>query len=167
VPYSLIVDVIVLGLLVVMIPYIVRLNGRLGMLRRDKAQLEKLAATFTESTRRADESLGGLRTSAENMQRKLDSAQALHDDLAFLLERGEKTADRLEDMIRLSRPDAPPAPDTAEAVAPSSGQTVPASPIATAKRAPLTASPQPSENGENSLRSEAERELLKAIRSTN
>ena len=166
-PYSLIVDVIVLGLLVVMIPYIVRLNRRLGMLRRDKAQLEKLAATFTESTRRADESLGGLRASAENMQRKLDSAQALHDDLAFLLERGEKTADRLEDMIRLSRPDAPLTPDTVEVAARPLDQTVPASPTAAAKRAPLTATPKPSENGENSLRSEAERELLKAIRSTN
>ena len=170
-PYSLIVDVIVLGLLVVMIPYIVRLNKRLGMLRRDKAQLEKLATTFTESTRRADESLGGLKASAETMQRKLDSAQALHDDLAFLLERGEKTADRLEEIIRLSRPDTPLAPSAGEETQP----VQPTRPAETMKRAPMMASPQPSEqpsqqtgeNGEGSLRSEAERELLKAIRSTN
>ena len=158
-----IVDVIVLGLLVIMIPYIVRLNKRLRMLRRDKAQLEKLAVTFSESTKRADESLGGLKASAENMQRKLDSAQALHDDLAFLLERGEKAADRLEDLIRQSRPEAPIVPASAghrEAKAPATTPT----PVAK-KSAPPTANPLNGENGEDSLRSDAERELMKAIRS--
>lgn len=161
-PYSLIVDVIVLGLLVIMIPYIVRLNKRLSMLRRDKAQLEKLAATFAESTRRADESLGGLRSSAENMQRKLDSAQALHDDLAFLLERGEKVADRLEDMIRQSRPETPSS-NTASA---NTHQTPTTEPVVKTSARPLTTALN-HENGEDSLRSDAERELLKAIRSTN
>lgn len=152
-PYSLILDVIVAGLLVIMIPYIIRLNKRLGMLRKDKAQLEKLAATFAESTRRADESLGNLRASAENMQRKLDTAQTLHDDLVFLLDRGEKTADRLEDMVRVSRSEMSDA----------SAKTAAASPPA---RKPMVASPQ-LETDKNSPGSEAERELLKAIRSAN
>jgi hypothetical protein len=159
VPYSLIVDVIVLGLLVIMIPYIFRLNKRLSMLRRDKAQLEKLAVTFADSTRRADESLGGLKASAENMQRKLDSAQALHDDLAFLLERGEKAADRLEDLVRQSRPETPPVPAMGTTPAPTSH------PVAK-KSSPPTATPQNNDDGGDSLRSEAERELLKAIRSS-
>ncbi len=160
---SLIVDVIVLGLLVVMIPYIVRLNKRLSMLRRDKAQLEKLATTFAESTRRADESLNGLKTSAENMQRKLDSGQALHDDLAFLLERGEKAADRLEDLIRESRPETP---GTQPVVAsPSTASQTPAAPLV-AKRSAPPVSTVNNENDEGTLRSDAERELLKAIRSS-
>ena len=157
-PYSLILDVIVAGLLVIMIPYIVRLNKRLSMLRKDKAQLEKLAATFSESTRRADESLGNLRLSAETMQRKLDSAQTLHDDLAFLLERGEKAADRLEDGVRMARAETPAA--TPARV------TQRASVTATEPRESVSSTPQPTADDEYP-RSEAERELLKAIRSAN
>ncbi len=161
-PYSLILDIVVAVLLLVMIPYVIRLNRRLGMLRRDKAQLEKLAMTFAESTKRADESLGNLRASAEDMQRKLNSARTLHDDLAFLLDRGEKAADRLEEMVRASRTMG-------------SGPKPVEQPTASTGRAPASAGPasQPGREPnvttpENDVsHSEAERELLRALRSAN
>ena len=102
-PYSLLMDVVVALLLVVTIGYAVRLNKRLGLLRRDKAELEKVAVAFAESTVRADESLNRLRSTADVMQQQIETAQGIHDDLAFLLDRGEKAADRLEDAIRESR----------------------------------------------------------------
>ncbi len=102
-PYSLIVDIVVAVLLVITIIYAISLNKRLGLIRRDRGELEKLAQKFAASTERANESLGQLQSTAEILQRQIDSAHALHDDLAFLLERGEKAADRLEDTIRRSR----------------------------------------------------------------
>lgn len=194
-PYSLIVDILVAGLLVVTIGYAVRLNKRLGMLRRDKGELEKLAATFAESTVRADDSLGRLRATADMMQRQIDSAQALHDDLAYLVDRGEKAADRLEDAVRYSREfdrrpaQNSPAPETeseepvpapqprsganAASAAQTERQPRPAPEIADinegmSRPAPKVQRPDP-ERGEDgvSARTEAERELLKALRSAN
>ncbi len=115
-PYSLIVDGVVAVLLVVTIGYAMTLNKRLGLLRRDRGELEKLANTFMVSTERANESLGQLHATAEVLQRQIESAHGLHDDLAFLVERGEKAADRLEETIRLSReflnPDSEPSEPT-------------------------------------------------------
>ncbi|NQV45496.1 MAG: hypothetical protein HQ501_11355 [Rhodospirillales bacterium] len=178
-PYSLLIDVVVAVLLMVTIGYAVRLNKRLGLLRRDKAELEKLAVAFTESTMRADESLGRLRSTADMMQQQIVTAQGLHDDLAFLLDRGEKAADRLEDAVRKSR-------DVDHMMVPSSNHSV-AGPLAAAKaaiapadtRQPQSAEiedvnagmtrPAPTvasqENDKISAQTEAERELLKALRS--
>lgn len=131
---SLTLDVILAVLLVVTISYAVVLNRKLGSLRRDKAKLESLAASFGQATLRAEESIGRLRNTAEALQEKIEKAQALRDDLAFLVDRGTSAADRLEGAIRASRAKAPPIAAVA---------------------------------GDDSIqpRSEAERELLRAIRS--
>jgi hypothetical protein len=173
-------DVIVALLLVVTIGYAIRLNKRLGMLRRDKAELEKLAATFADSTVRADESLGRLRSTADQMQQQITLAQRLHDDLVFLLNRGEKAADRLEDVVRVSRdfdrqPAKPVTSTASDAPSPNS-----ATPRSDDKHLVVpeidginTGMPRPAptvtprEDDEISTRTEAERELLKALRSAN
>lgn len=179
--YALFIDIVVALLLVVTIGYAVRLNKRLGMLRSDKVELEKLATTFAESTVRADESLGRLRSTADLMQQQIASAQGLHDDLVFLLDRGEKTADRLEDAVRVSRkfdrrPTNPAAPDASEVASPkpvkadeAGNQRQAAAEIddvnaGMARPAPTVA---PRDEVEISTRTEAERELLKALRSSN
>ena len=102
-PYSLIIDVLVAVLLVVTIAYAIVLNRRLGMLRRDKAELEKVALSFGEATRRAEESIARLKTTAGGLEENIAKAQSLRDDLAFLMDRGSSAADRLEDLIRDSR----------------------------------------------------------------
>ena len=101
--YSLIVDLFVAILLVVTIGYAIVLNRRLGKLRGDKAELEKLAATFGESTVRAEESIEKLRNTADMLQDRMEKAEALRDDLAFLIDRGGQAADKLEDLVRATR----------------------------------------------------------------
>ncbi len=181
--YSLLIDVVVALLLVVTIGYAVRLNKRLGALRRDKAELEKLASTFAESTIRADDSLGRLRQTADMMQQQIDRAQGLHDDLAFLLDRGEKAADRLEEVVRDSR-DVDPHPKLAGNKATPSATPNPGRQTPPATSDGVSARPQeiddinaglhrptprvpPREEEQFGEQSDAERELLKALRSGN
>lgn len=149
-PYSLIVDVLVAVLLVVTIGYAIVLNQRLGRLRRDKAQLEKLAVTFGESTARAEDSILKLRKTAESLQERIDKAQSLRDDLAFLIDRGGQAADNLEDLVRVTRETVGVKPRAAR----------PADDGPAERREPP---PMRAQAGDGN--SAAERELLRAIRS--
>jgi len=125
--------------------------------------LEKLAATFGESTLRAEEGVETLRQTTEVLQDRFEKAQALKDDLAFLIERGDRTADKLENLVRATRDTA--AADTGAGTRPE--PVAPAAPAAPAEEtSPLTASADEAvSGGDGEVRSEAERELLKAIRS--
>jgi len=60
-PWTLIVDSVVAVLLVVTISYAITLNRRLGNLRRDRSELEKMAASFQQATVRAEDSIGKLK----------------------------------------------------------------------------------------------------------
>ena len=108
--FSLVLDILVAGLLVITISYAVMLNRRLRVMRQDKTDLEKLAAKFADSTIRAEESITRLRNTADELKKRIDSAQNLRDDLAFLIDRGGSTADRLEENVRVARMKAPPGP---------------------------------------------------------
>ncbi|MEO5338608.1 MAG: DUF6468 domain-containing protein [Magnetospirillum sp. WYHS-4] len=188
--FALLLDILVAVLLAVTIVYSVILNRRLGVLRQDKAELERVAATFGEATRRAEDSIGRLRDMADTLQEQIKKAQALRDDLAFLMDRGGATADRLEDAVRSARKESAPAGGV-------TGGTRPAVSLATAAAAAAAAAPQPAAapepprakipipkvdtglkappetrpatrsplQGIPEPRSEAERELLKALES--
>ncbi len=101
--FSLALDLVVAVLLVVTIAYAVALNRRLGALRRDKAELENVAASFGEATLRAGASINTLKTTADELQERIEKAQSLRDDLVFLVERGGQAADRLEETVRAAR----------------------------------------------------------------
>ncbi len=139
-PFSLALDVLVAVLLVITIGYAMVLNRRLGRLRRDKSELEKLAATFGQATARAEESIGNLKKTADALKGRIDNAQALRDDLAFLIDRGGSAADRLEETVRAARKEG--------ASRPRPGLKKPAGAHG---------------NGKISPKSTAERELLKAL----
>jgi hypothetical protein len=109
-PFSLALDVLVAVLLVITIGYAMVLNRRLGRLRRDKSELEKLAATFGQATARAEESIGKLKKTADALKGRIDNAQALRDDLAFLIDRGSSAADRREETVRAARKEGDPRP---------------------------------------------------------
>ena len=111
---SLILDIVLVGLLVVFISYAVVLNRRLQLMRRDNAEFKRLAQTFSNATARADESVRKLKGTADELRGRIDKAQSLRDDLAFLIERGGTAADRLEAVVREARKDAPPNPPLAE-----------------------------------------------------
>ena len=97
---SLILDLVVAGLLVVTIAYAALLNRRIGTLRRDKAELQALALNFADSTARAEDSIGRLKKTADELKARVAEARGLRDDLAFLTDRGGSTADRLEELVR-------------------------------------------------------------------
>lgn len=103
---SIILDVIVAVLLIVTIGYAMVLNRKIAGLRRNKAQLEKLASTFSASTTKAGAHLADLHKMAGALESQIETATTLRDDLAFLVDRGGRAADKLEDAVRHSRNDA-------------------------------------------------------------
>ena len=152
-PYTLFLDICVAVLLIVTICYAIALNKRLARLRNDKKDLEHLARNFGESTQRAEDNINKLRTIAQALDIQMERAQSLRDDLAFLTERGTSAADKLEDMVSEAR-------DGLGAV-PKPGRASP--PASTEKRdvgKPLHAGRE----DEHEARSDAERELLRALR---
>lgn len=103
---SIILDIIVAGLLVMTIGYAMVLNKKISGLRRDKAQLEKLASTFSAATAKAGTHLSDLQKTASMLEGQIKTATTLRDDLAFLVDRGGRTADKLENAVRHSRDDS-------------------------------------------------------------
>ena len=106
---SLFLEVIGATLLGVMIVYAIRLNRRLSTLQEDKAEFERLLLSFTDSTSRAETSVARLKASAidtaHSLQESVTRAQALRDDLAFMVDRADDLANRLENEIRDARPE--------------------------------------------------------------
>lgn len=76
------------------------LNRRLSEMRQHRQQLELLANTFRDATGRAEEGINTLKVSSEHLQAQLTKANTLADDLRYLIERGDSTADRLEAGVR-------------------------------------------------------------------
>lgn len=160
-PLSIILNIFVAVLLVVMIGYAVVLNKRLGTLRRDKHELQKLALSFGDATMRAEDSTAQLRATIQVLQEHIGKAESLREDLVFLVERGNGTADTLESLVRTARDDlgAVPRPSVMEP-APQ-----PAAKAADRKDAPVRSAPKPVRDEAAESMSDAERELLKALRS--
>jgi hypothetical protein len=138
-----ILDLFLIGLLATTLFHAVRLERALGVLKRDRATLETLVAGFNTSTRQAETAIERLHAAADGaghqIARQIDAATALKDDLAFLVERGERLADRLDSLVRSARPMAA---EPQRATATSEAQTPDAPRV----------------------RSQAERDLLRALR---
>ena len=94
-----------------------RLERALGVLKRDRASLESLVAGFNASTHQAESGIQKFRATADGAGRQIEAQMAksasLKEDLAFLTERGDRLADRLDVLVRSARPltQARPAPD--------------------------------------------------------
>ena len=149
-----ILEIVLVVMLAATLFHAVRLERALGVLKRDRATLEALVAGFNASTRQAEQGIERLRATADGAGRQIarqaDAATTLWDDLAFLMERGERLADRMDSLVRSARPlvaDAPPSPALSQ-------------PIPTATQP----AGMPSDHAEPRLRSQAERDLLKVLR---
>ena len=164
IPFSLILDMSVAVLLVVMIGYAVTLNKRLGTLRRDKVELQKLALSFGDATARAEESTVQLRATIDVLQERIKRAESLRDDLVFLVERGNGTADSLEELVRTARDKVGVMPGLASRETDTDEESVPSPkpPAATSRSAPKADTT--ARLAEDQM-SDAERELLRALRS--
>ncbi|HEY6433206.1 MAG TPA: DUF6468 domain-containing protein [Acetobacteraceae bacterium] len=133
-------ELVLVALLAITLFHAVRLERALGVLKRDRAALEQLVAGFNASTRQAETGIERLRAAADGagaqVARQIDQARTVQGDLVFLIERGERVADRLDGLVRSARPLA-------------------TEPV-------RERDPEPSDAPR--LRSQAERDLLKALR---
>ena len=149
-------EVLLTGLLTVTLFHALRLEKALGVLRRDRAALEELVVGFNDSTRQAESGIERLRAVADGAGRQIarhvDQAKALKNDLVFLSERGEKLADQLDTLVRTTLP----AQEPISGGRPAAARSAPA----------LHAVPQEAVSAEveGRVRSQAEKELLRALR---
>jgi hypothetical protein len=159
-----------------------RLERALGVLKRDRAVLEELVEGFNESSRQAETGIERLRSAADGagrqMARQIETAQRLRDDLSFLSDRSDKLAERLEAAVRAARmvtdgtvlqgAFAQAAPAAAPPVKPLPvpavvEKLVPAPP-APPRLQPVAVAEDRAAEAEPRLRSQAERDLLRALR---
>jgi hypothetical protein len=135
-------EIVLILLLGATLFHAVRLERALGVLKRDRAELQDLIADFNTSTRQAEIGIERLRVAAEGagqqIAQQVDAALALKDDLVLLIERGNRLADRLGTLVHAGRTLA--------------GKTPNLTVVADAE------APQPR------VRSQAEHDLLKALR---
>ncbi len=151
---QLLLEVVLLGLLAATLFHALRLERALGVLKRDRAVLEALIGGFNDSTRQAEHGVERLRDAADGagrqIARQIEGAEALKGDLAFLTERGEKLADRMDALVRHSRviTEAPRARQGAS------------EPRAEERMLTLAAGAEP----DTRVRSQAEHDLLRALK---
>lgn len=164
-----ILDILLVVLLTATLFHAVRLERALGVLKRDRAALETLVASFNASTRAAEAGIERLHVAADGsgrqIQRQIDTATTLKDDLTFLVQRGEGLADRLDELIRATRPVLPVSAQPAARSAYTSQMGTPqmGPPQTGISQIGMTVEREPRE-AEPKVRSQAERDLLKALR---
>lgn len=173
-------DILVSLLLIATIGYAVRLNSRLSALRKNRDDLAKTIINFNEATVRAESSIPKLRKAADEagqtLQDRVEKAQSLRDDLAFMIERADTMANRLENAVRSARTDSPRSEGMGRneaasrtdpplsRVAADRGPTPRGAGSRAAQQAAIAAAAAGAE-AESDERSEAERELLRALQS--
>ncbi len=105
--FSLVLDLVIVALLVPTIIFAVVLNNRLAVLRKNREELSRLVAAFNDATVRAESGIPRLRKTSEDsaraLQEQVERARTLRDDLAFMIERAEGMAGRLEGAVRHGR----------------------------------------------------------------
>lgn len=105
--FELIINLTIICLLVPTIVFAYRLNKNLSVLRQNQKSLAELVQSLNEATFKAENSIPKLKSvtehSSEGLKEVVDSAKTLKDDLTFINERADNLADRLEIMIKDGR----------------------------------------------------------------
>jgi hypothetical protein len=126
-PWQLLLELILVVLLAVTLFHALRLERALGIVRRDRAELEAMLQAFNQSTEQAQLATERLRDAAsgggKQISQLIESAANLRDDLVALTDRGERLADRMDHLVRAGRDVEPrhvraPTADPALAVSP-------------------------------------------------
>lgn len=146
-----IINIVIIALLIPTIIYAYRLNKNLTILRQNQSSLSKLIQSLNEATFKAENSIPKLKSATQSTSGELkevvDSAKTLKDDLTFINERADNLADRLENVIHNGR-------KIKETATPAAAAETPRAQTADRETEELI----------SSARSEAEMELLKALR---
>lgn len=166
--WKILLDLLVSVLLIATIGYAVMLNQRLTQLRKNRDDLAKIIVSFNEATVRAESSIPKLRKAADDagqsLQERVEKAQSLRDDLAFMIERADTMANRLENAVRSARTEVRTGPAGGKETARVTAQAEPERPSRGSRAATVAAAAAASEVDVDE-RSEAERELLRALQS--
>ena len=105
--FELIINLAIIGLLIPTIIYAYKLNKSLNILRQNQSSLAKLVEALNEATFKAESSIPKLKSvtehSSEGLKEVVDCAKELKADLLFINERADNLADRLENVIRDGR----------------------------------------------------------------
>lgn len=105
--FNLLLDTLIVVLLCVTIAYCWMLNRRIKVLQDSRGELALLLKHFDDSTRRASESVVSLQATSkrigENIQVKIEKSNYLIEDLAYMIDKAEKIASRLEASFAVSR----------------------------------------------------------------
>ncbi len=101
---SLVFNATLAVLLMITISYCYKLNVKIRQLQDGRSELAAMIAMFDKSTERATASLSELqgvsKKITEALQLKIDKANFLADDLAFLIEKSTKLTNQLEQQIK-------------------------------------------------------------------
>lgn len=166
---TLTIDVILIVLLLATIVYAVVLHRRLGVLRSEKDDLEGFLDRMSQATAKADASLKGIRQTAEQAQALLNDpiakAQALRDELLFLIERADGSAERVANATSTG----PATGESPEGGRETGGRRPGPRPARRPVQSAPTGSPAPARDAGESdapdgARSQAERDLMNALR---
>jgi hypothetical protein len=137
-----ILDIVVILLLVPTIVYAGILNRRLGALRRSRDELARIVASFNDATLRAEAGIPKLKKATteanHTLKDRVEKAQTLRDDLAFMVERAEELASRLEGAVRAARHEGVTAPAATAAPGPNFAPPAPSPRGMTAEPPPRT-----------------------------
>ena len=99
-----IIDIVVISCLIATIIFAIRLNKRLSRIYKSRDELQEFLNQFTTSMQKADLSIKDLKGIGESVfksaQGQMEQASVLKDDLAFLNERGNEIADKLDHTVR-------------------------------------------------------------------
>lgn len=100
---ELLVNIIVILLLIPTIIFALLLNKRLEILRNSRADLGRLIEAFNDATTRAESGIPRLKQAADSagaqLKEQIRQAQTLHDDIAFMLERAESVVSKLDSEV--------------------------------------------------------------------
>ncbi len=110
--WQILLELGLVGLLGATLFHALRLERALGVVRRDRAELETMLRGFNDSTRQAENATERLRGAADgagkHIARQIEAAANLKDDLVALIDRGERLADRMDNLLRSTREPEPP-----------------------------------------------------------
>ena len=103
---ELFINIVVICLLIPTIIFAVILNKRLEVLRNSRADLGRLIEAFNDATTRAESGIPKLKQAADSaggsLRDQIQKAQTLRDDMAFMIERADTMAQRLEKTMNMA-----------------------------------------------------------------
>ena len=104
--FSFILDIILIALLIAGIVYAMRLSKQLAGLRASRAEMERFVVEFSTTVQRAESGIRGLklaaRTGGDDLEKQIEKAHLLRDELQFLVESADQIATRLSETATIA-----------------------------------------------------------------